>query len=142
MTTPRKDKRNSKQKQSLSQSWGGGLQSKANLIRQNIAVELDDTLKQMKERLVATFHPEKIYLFGSKARGDAGRDSDYDILMVVSKSSEPGYRRAQQAHRALLDVPFAADIIVLTHDEFERKKSVVGSLPETVLHEGKTLYAA
>lgn len=104
--------------------------------------ESDAILKQMLERLVATFHPEMIYLFGSKARGDAGRDSDYDFLVIVSDSTEPGYRRAQRAHRALVDVPYAADIIVLTRKEFERKKSVIGSLPETVLYEGKPLYAA
>lgn len=111
-------------------------------MNQGLNPQSDKILGEMVERLISTFHPEKIYLFGSKARNEAGIDSDYDFLVVVPESSEPGYRRARRAHRALLDVPYAADIIVLTHEEFERKKSVIGSLPETVLHEGKPLYAA
>ena len=38
---------------------------------------LTDTIK----RLVAAYQPERIYLFGSMARGDAGPDSDYDVLV-------------------------------------------------------------
>jgi hypothetical protein len=34
------------------------------------------------------------------------------------------------------------DVIVLTRDEFNRKRHVVASLPATVLREGKLLYAA
>ena len=30
--------------------------------------------------------PERIYLFGSRARGNAGADSDYDIMVVVATS--------------------------------------------------------
>ena len=45
-------------------------------------------------RLVAEYQPERIYLFGSKARGDAGPDSDYDIMLVVSSCDLPAYRRA------------------------------------------------
>ena len=35
-------------------------------------------------RLVDVYRPERIYLFGSAARGDAGPDSDYDFMVVVS----------------------------------------------------------
>ena len=43
----------------------------------------DPALFEAVRRLVAAYQPERIYLFGSVARGDAGQDSDYDLLVVV-----------------------------------------------------------
>ena len=40
-------------------------------------------LTEIVRRLVASFQPERIYLFGSTARGDADYDSDYDIVVIV-----------------------------------------------------------
>jgi len=97
---------------------------------------------EMVERLVEAFHPERVYLFGSAARGDAGPDSDYDLLVVVSASDEPGYRRMQRAQEALWGIWAAADVFVLTRDEFARQQSVATSLASAALAEGRVLYAA
>ena len=43
----------------------------------------DPVLAEVLGRLVAAYRPECVYLFGSVARGDAGPDSDYDLLVVV-----------------------------------------------------------
>ncbi|TKB92090.1 MAG: nucleotidyltransferase domain-containing protein [Nitrospira sp.] len=94
------------------------------------------------QRLVSALSPERIYLFGSQARGDAGPDSDYDFLVVVRTSTLPRYRRDQAAFDALLGIGVAKDVLVLTHDEFERQRTVVCSLPATVEREGMLLYAA
>jgi predicted nucleotidyltransferase len=102
----------------------------------------DTVLAEMVRRLVEAFQPERIYLFGSKVRGEADSDSDYDLLVVVSSADEPGYRLAQQAQDALWGVWEAADVIVLTRAQFDRKAEVVGSLPAAVLAEGALLYAA
>ncbi|MBH0184732.1 MAG: nucleotidyltransferase domain-containing protein [Nitrospira sp.] len=93
-------------------------------------------------RLVSALSPERIYLFGSQARGDAGPDSDYDFLVVVRTSTLPRYRRDQAAFEALVGVGVAKDVLVLTHEEFERQRTVVCSLPATVEREGVLLYAA
>ena len=42
----------------------------------------DPILAEIVRRLVEAYRPERIYLFGSVARGDAGPDSDYDIMML------------------------------------------------------------
>lgn len=97
---------------------------------------------EMVQRLVAAFSPERIYLFGSQARGEAGPDSDYDLLVVVRTSTLPRYRRDRAAFEALLGVGASKDVLVLTHDEFERQRQVVCSLPATVEREGVLLYAA
>jgi len=39
------------------------------------------------ERVLREWNPERIQLFGSRARGDANPDSDWDILVVVPEAS-------------------------------------------------------
>ncbi len=102
------------------------------------AIPLDDIL----DRLVRELEPEQVYLFGSRARGDAHPDSDFDILIVVTESPLPGYARDRLALRALRGIRVPVDTIVLTREEFDRKRDVVSSLPATVEREGKLLYAA
>lgn len=103
----------------------------------------DDTaLAEIVRRLVEAYRPDRVYLFGSKARGDSGPHSDYDLLVIVPASPEPPYRRAQHAQELLWGIWTAADVLVLTRDEFESRRSVRTSLAATVLAEGKVLYAA
>ena len=45
----------------------------------------DPILGDVVSRLVRAYQPERVYLFGSAARGDAGPDSDYDIVVVVAE---------------------------------------------------------
>lgn len=97
---------------------------------------------EMVRRLVETFRPERIYLFGSHARGEETPGSDFDLLLVVRESSLPRYRRDQAAFRALNGVGAAKDVLVLTREEFDRKRTVVCSLPATVEREGVLLYGA
>ena len=102
----------------------------------------DPLVAEAVRRLVDALRPERIYLFGSRARGDSGEDSDYDFMVVVPDSDLPPHRRAQLAHLALRDVRLAADILVWTRQEFDRFLPVVGSLAATILREGRLLYAA
>jgi predicted nucleotidyltransferase len=105
-------------------------------------LENDRTLAEIVHRLVAAYHPERMYLFGSKARGDAGPDSDYDLLVVVPDDAPPERRDSKLAHDVLWGVWAAADVIVWEKSRFERRSRVVCSLPATVLREGRILYAA
>jgi len=93
-------------------------------------------------RLVAELRPERIYLFGSQARGDARPDSDVDLLVVVPRTDEPAHRLAQAAYRAMGLRTLAMDVLVLPAEEFERRSRAPSSLPATVLREGRLLYAA
>ena len=102
----------------------------------------DPVLGEIVRRLVAAYRPERIYLFGSKARDDAGPDSDYDLLVVVPDNAPAERRDGDLAFRALRGTGTAADVIVWTRARFERRKHVVASLPATVLREGKLLHAA
>lgn len=92
------------------------------------------------DRLIEAYQRERIDLFGSKARGDAGPDSDYDIMVLVPESSKPAYRRAKQAYEVLRGIATAVDVLVWTQEEFERDVPVVASLPAAIVREGRLLY--
>ena len=55
----------------------------------------DQVLTELVRRLREAFQPERIYLFGSKARGEAGPDSDYDLLVVVPDEASPERKRSR-----------------------------------------------
>ena len=50
---------------------------------------LDPRLKEIVDRLVAAYRPERVYLFGSHARGEPGPDSDFDLLVLVPDEPNP-----------------------------------------------------
>jgi predicted nucleotidyltransferase len=105
-------------------------------------IQEDRILSEIVRRLVTAFQPELIYLYGSRARGEATADSDYDVMMVVEESNLPRFRRDQAAFRVLCGVGASKEVVVLTQKEFHAKLSVPCSLPATVAREGKLLYAA
>lgn len=112
------------------------------LLSRDKLLENKPVLREMVRRLTDAFHPECIYLFGSQARGEETSDSDFDLLLVVSDSALPRYRRDQAAFRVLVGVGASKDVLVLTRKEFDRQRSVVCSLPALVEREGLLLYAA
>jgi uncharacterized protein len=101
----------------------------------------DQTLAELVRRLAEAFEPERIYLFGSKARGETGPDSDYDFLVVVPDESPPERQRSRLAYQALRGTRTAADVLVWTKQAFESRLHLPASLPATVVREGKLLYA-
>jgi predicted nucleotidyltransferase len=102
----------------------------------------DPILDEAVCRLVEAYRPERIYLFGSVARGDAGPDSDYDILVVVSDDAPAERRRSRLAYEVLWGTGVAADVLVWSAGQFESRVHLASSLPATVIREGKLLHAA
>jgi predicted nucleotidyltransferase len=100
----------------------------------------DPILAEVVRRLVEAYRPERIYLFGSVARGDAGPDSDYDIMIVAPDDAPPERLRSRLAYQALRGTGTAADVVVWPKSAFERRARVISSLPATVTREGMLLY--
>ena len=101
----------------------------------------DPKLAEIVRRLVEAYEPERIYLFGSEARGDAGPDSDFDLLVVVPNEAPPERKRSRLAYERLWGTGVAADVLVWTAEGFDSRIHLRASLPATVLREGKLLYA-
>lgn len=98
-----------------------------------------DLLDEIVRRIVDAAHPDKIVLFGSRARGKAGLGSDLDLL-IVKPSDLPRYRRAAPLYGALSDIMVPTDIIVYTPEEIREWSRVPEALVTTALREGRVLY--
>ncbi len=97
-------------------------------------------IEKMVQRIVRRFHPERVILFGSHARGEAGPDSDVDLLVVMPFD---GFKHKKQAEIrvALHDIRVPKDIIVTTPEDFAWRKDVVGTIEYPAAREGRVLYA-
>ena len=97
-------------------------------------------IREIVKRIVAQFSPEKIILFGSHGRGMPGPDSDVDLLIVMPVSGSKR-QKAVEIGVALHDIPVAKDVIVVTPEDFEWRKEVVGTIERPAAREGQLLYA-
>ena len=98
-----------------------------------------ELLDEIVQRIVSTFHPERIILFGSRARGEARPDSDVDLL-VIADSSKPRHQRAAPLYGAVSDILVPMDILVYTPREVEEWSEVSQAFVTTAVREGKVLY--
>jgi predicted nucleotidyltransferase len=103
----------------------------------NHTTDIDHAIKTIVEQ----FHPIKIILFGSWARGSVGPDSDVDLLVVMDVEGSKR-RQAVEIDLALSDRTFPLDLIVVTPEEFEKYRDVIGHILYPVVREGKVLYDA
>ena len=101
----------------------------------------ENHLSLIVSRLVETYHPISIYLFGSYAWGHPTEQSDLDVYIVVDKSDEPSYRRPVKGYHALFGLNIDTEIIVRTKSEFEANMSDITTLAYKIKNDGKILYA-
>jgi predicted nucleotidyltransferase len=96
-------------------------------------------LREVVRRIRATAEPERIILFGSRARGEDRTGSDLDLLIVLN-TALPRHKRPLPFYRALAGLGVAKDIVVYTPEEVEDWKTASCSLVATALREGQILY--
>ena len=95
----------------------------------------------LKDRLLATngARIRRVILFGSRAAGTAGPESDFDLLVVesgqVAKRAE-----GQRLRKAFYQVPYAVDVWVMSEEEYEETKLVIGGLAYPAHKHGIVLY--
>ncbi len=102
----------------------------------------DPVVREIVRRLVAAYDPERVYLFGSAARGDASPNSDFDVLVIVPDDASPDRLRSRRAYEALWGLGAATDVLVMRRSAFEARAGVPTSLPATVIEEGVLVHAA
>ena len=102
-----------------------------------------EAIEEITRRIVAHYHPVRVYLFGSEARGDAGPDSDLDFMVVLPDDMPESTMRFNDIHRVLAGVSVPKDVIPWRLGDFAiRSAYVPTSLPATVIREGRLLYDA
>lgn len=99
-----------------------------------------EKIEELTRRIASRFKPEQIILFGSHGRGDAGAESDVDLLVVMNVDKTKR-QAAVEIGVAVHDIDLPKDIIVTTPQEYEWRKDVTGTIEYPAAHEGKVLYA-
>jgi predicted nucleotidyltransferase len=102
--------------------------------------ESESAIREAVDRIAARFHSDKIILFGSRARGQGGADSDADLLVVMRVDGSKR-RQAVQIDLALEGIPIPIDLIVVTPEEVEKYRDAMGTIIREAVREGKVLYA-
>ena len=100
----------------------------------------DKKLEKIIEKILEVITPDKIILFGSRAKGTACDDSDYDILVIkagIKNKREIG----KKLYRNMLGTNASVDIIVEIPEIVEQYKDSVGYIYKQILKEGKVVYA-
>ncbi len=108
-----------------------------------IARRQEDTAlvpKELLDAVVAHFDPLRVILFGSRARGEAGADSDIDLLVVLDDAAPADKLGWRSAFEARKDFHHAVDIVPCRRGWFEGKRGVIGSLAHMAAEDGIVLY--
>lgn len=87
--------------------------------------------------IVATYHPRRVILFGSQARGDAQHDSDVDLLVVFDDDRDRRERRVG-IRRVLGGMPFAKDVLVASTADLDHPAA--GTAVGDAVREGIIVY--
>lgn len=97
--------------------------------------------RELLERVVAGLRPEQVWLFGSRGRGDARPDSDWDLLAVLPDDAPDHLLDGEHVWREVIApqrVP--VDVVPVRRSEFDEMRRFAGSLCRTVALEGRQVY--
>jgi uncharacterized protein len=97
-------------------------------------------LSALVDRLVEAFDPEAIYLFGSRARGDATPLSDFDLMMITSPEDDGTEIDLAAAYAPVQGLGIACEVIPCSRGAFEREKRTRTGICRTVADEGRLVY--
>jgi predicted nucleotidyltransferase len=98
------------------------------------------SLRTLLEHAERQLQPEQVWLFGSRARGDARDDSDWDLLVVVPDQTPASTFDPRVAWRLQREAGVYVDLILLTRSEFLDDLATVNTLPHLVMAEGALIY--
>ena len=97
-------------------------------------------LHELVQRVVQLEQPEKVILFGSRARGNARPGSDYDLLVIKDIPSSARKACRRRIYRSLQGLGIAKDVILATPEDVRRFGSLIGTILKPALEEGIVLY--
>ena len=104
-------------------------------------LDLQAILDAARRAAEAASCPAEVLLFGSYARGDADPGSDLD-LMVIEDQVDDKTSEYLKIHRAVGSMGVGVDIVVISREDFERRRQVPGTVPYWAAREGRCVHDA
>ena len=110
-------------------------------LRENFPAPTASHIDDAVGRLLESFSPVKIIVFGSVVRDRAQAGSDLDFLVVLPQVDNK--REAAIAmRRSLSGLGVPVDVFVTTEQEIERRGWIKGTVLRAALEEGSVVYSA
>ena len=103
-----------------------------------IAAEL--VPESLLSQVVTVFDPRRVILVGSRARGSAREDSDYDLVVVLDDGVPDELLSARRRYEGRRGLAISADIIPCREGVLSERARAIGSFAHTVLTEGVVVY--
>ena len=101
---------------------------------------INEEINAIKDQIIGTVMPKRLYLFGSFANDTYNEDSDYDFYVVVPDDAGNQIEISQRAYKSLRGIrKRPVDIVVGYESSFERRAKE-NTLEKVVLQEGVLLY--
>ena len=100
-----------------------------------------EPIRPVLARVIDRWHPLQIWLFGSRARGEAGPDSDWDLLVIVPDCPEPAdFDDPMTVWRVKRQPGVPSDLVVYRASDFEEDRTVPNTLAYSTSLDGVLLY--
>ncbi|MDW7761893.1 MAG: nucleotidyltransferase domain-containing protein [Acidobacteriota bacterium] len=98
-------------------------------------------LRDLIDLVVTAVSPKKIILFGSMVHGTTKTAGDIDLL-VVMPDGDSCLQLSKAIYRALHEFPYPVDVVVATPAMLKEHQNNIGLIYQTILKEGREIYAA
>ena len=102
----------------------------------------EQELQEVIRRIIESYAPQKIILFGSYAYGRPTPDSDFDLL-ILKETEEPPRQRRFKVRKIVWPLPINTPVepIVLTQSELDQRLKLKDQFIQEVISRGRLLYA-
>ena len=99
-----------------------------------------EALDELVRRLVKALDPQMIWLFGSRARGDARPDSDFDLLVVAKPNGAFGSDDYDAVYAPTMGSGIGADVVPCDMEVFEASMGLRTSFVSQIVDGGRLVY--
>ena len=102
-----------------------------------------ELIQDIVDRLVRASNPRQIILFGSQVRGNAGAESDLDVLVVEDAPFGQHRSRREEWWRlysSLRGCRVPVDVLVYSVDEVEKWRTAINHVVHDAVTEGEVVY--
>jgi uncharacterized protein len=86
------------------------------------------------------FNPRRVILFGSAARGEAGPDSDIDLLVIVDDDTPVEKVTLKAGYESRKSYHAPADVIPVREKVFQQNSRIAGTLSRAAVLDGVVVY--